>query len=638
MFHHWFANPWSLALLGLLPVLPLLGLLAWFRRRRALDCLGNAVLLQVLIVTRNGFPLVREILLGSGLALVVLGVAGPQWGRDWNAALAPGRDLIVVLDLSRSMFAEQPSRLERSQAALADLVRTLKERGGHRLGLVVFAGRAYVACPLTHDYDHFHEAVEAMDPEHLPAEIAMTENEPSGTRIGAGLQAAVELHDPRFRGSQDILLLSDGDDPSRDPDWRWPAAEARTNDIPIHTVAIGDPDLESSIPLTESKVLEREGQPVLTRMQQASLHEIADLTEGVFIDAGTKSVPLGKLYQEIVQSQAVHLDTDDNLPLYRQRYPWFLGAAFLLLAVEMVAARKTRRQGDKETRRQGDKETRNNGLGLSPCLLVSLPPCLLLLGAAALVSPDELVRQGNVALARQDYAAALRLFEQAEVRSADPGLVAFNQAVALSSQGHHAQAEGQFRLCLEDAVGRRRSAALYNLAGCLVQQGGERDIRRLLEAITLYRQCLHEDDLDDKLAAQAAHNLELAGLLWIRACAPRTEDPRTDTSPQDPSSRPARQPDDRPPDQVEPGEGSSKPGKDRKPLPRDASKSSTATTDETSPGAGNLQVIPDRGKLEPMSAEDAIQYLQQSLERVLQEGRSHRKRSLRPLPGNVLDW
>ena len=70
---------------------------------------------------------------------LVLGIAGPQWGRDWTQPVAPGRDLVVVLDLSRSMFAEQPSRLHRARAGLVKLAEALKERGGHRVALIVFA-------------------------------------------------------------------------------------------------------------------------------------------------------------------------------------------------------------------------------------------------------------------------------------------------------------------------------------------------------------------------------------------------------------------------------------------------------------------------------------------------------------------
>src|SRR5262249_58131955 len=132
-----------------------------------------------------------------------------------------GRDLVVVLDLSRSMLARDvlPSRLERAGQALDDLSRAVERRGGHRLALVVFAARARIACPLTHDYDHFRQALAEQDAANPHPDIRPAGDDvQSGTRIGAALRLAVEAHDPHYRdhGTQDILLLSDGDDPAHD--------------------------------------------------------------------------------------------------------------------------------------------------------------------------------------------------------------------------------------------------------------------------------------------------------------------------------------------------------------------------------------------------------------------------------------
>src|SRR5207248_5851262 len=133
----------------------------------------------------------RGLCLTLGLLAIVLGTAGPQWGRDWDQSAAPGRDLVVVLDCSRSMWAETPSRLERAKTALLDLCNEMKKHGGHRVALVVFAGSARLACPLTHDYDHFRESVEAVDTDAPDPEIAPGPGAQSGTRIGAALHKAL---------------------------------------------------------------------------------------------------------------------------------------------------------------------------------------------------------------------------------------------------------------------------------------------------------------------------------------------------------------------------------------------------------------------------------------------------------------
>src|SRR5215472_8243954 len=190
MLNHWFANPWAFWLLGVPPVLGLLGVFALRRRNRALARLGSQPALELLVAERRWVRLLRGFLASLAVTLLVLGIAGPQWGRDWSQPVAPGRDLVVVLDLSRSMFAEQPSRLQRAQAGLVKLAESLQERGGHRVALVVFAAHARVMCPLTHDYDRFREMIERLGPDRLPPEIAATDDDPSGTRIGSGIRAA----------------------------------------------------------------------------------------------------------------------------------------------------------------------------------------------------------------------------------------------------------------------------------------------------------------------------------------------------------------------------------------------------------------------------------------------------------------
>src|SRR5262249_2297701 len=197
ILHHWFAQPWALGLLGLLPVLGLVAALALRRRRRALARWGSPLALEALSSVRRGRRILRVALCTAGLAFLILGIAGPQWGHVHDPATAPGRDLVVVLDLSRSMLAQDvlgqspPNRLGRAIDALHELADAVQKRGGHRLGLVVFAARAQVLCPLTHDYDHFRDTLRNLDPADPLLEIGPGVDGPaSGTRIGVGLRQA----------------------------------------------------------------------------------------------------------------------------------------------------------------------------------------------------------------------------------------------------------------------------------------------------------------------------------------------------------------------------------------------------------------------------------------------------------------
>jgi Ca-activated chloride channel homolog len=331
---HWFAQPWALTLLAVLPVV--LSLILWNaeRRRRALARLGSVLAIESLLTVRRGLGALRALALLLGLLFLILGVAGPQWGHDREQTAAPGRDLIVVLDCSRSMYAENPSRFERARRALHDLTDDLQKRGGHRIGLVVFAACADLACPLTHDYDHFRATLDDLDPVALPSELgpgkapsADGANQ-SGTRIGVGLIAAVAAHDQHFSPATDILLLSDGDDPAKDQEWQKGIAAANADKIPVYVIGIGDPN--------EASTLQVRDQIVQTRLREEVLKEIADETGGKYIPAHTRALPLGKIYLETIANQPLREASIDALPLYRPRYVWVLLPALALLVVAVA--------------------------------------------------------------------------------------------------------------------------------------------------------------------------------------------------------------------------------------------------------------------------------------------------------------
>jgi Ca-activated chloride channel homolog len=343
MWHHWFAQPLALYLLAFLPVLGMLYLWNRWRKGRAFARLGNPAGLQALVDAPRGWPVWRGLCLTLGLTALVLGTAGPQWGRDFTQSAAPGRDLVVVLDCSRSMFAETPNRLQRAKTALLDLTETIKHHGGHRLALVIFAGRAKLACPLTHDYDHFRIAVESVDTDAPDSELEPGPGAVSGTRIGAAIHEALLAHDPRpeFHGARDALLLSDGDDPAHDGEWGEGAAEAREQGVPIYTVGLGDPDAASVIRLG-GEVLKHDGKEVRTRLEETPLRDIAETTRGVYFPARTQTLPLGQVYLNAIVGQARREETDDALPVYGQHYPWFLATGFVFMALAVVIGDRRR--------------------------------------------------------------------------------------------------------------------------------------------------------------------------------------------------------------------------------------------------------------------------------------------------------
>jgi Ca-activated chloride channel family protein len=638
-FHHGFAYPVALWLMVVLLALSVADLIARRRRQRALAWLGSLPVLRTLVAEQAVLRRLRGTCAALGLSLLVTGIAGPQWGRDWDQPAAPGRDLVVVLDLSRSMLAEAPSRLERAKAGLVDLADTIQRRGGHRLALVVFAGKARVVCPLTHDYDHFREALAQLDARDPPPDLGPAPGAASGTRIGDALALAVSVHDPRFKGVQDILLLSDGDDPAHDGEWRHGAQEALEMHIPVYTVGVGSTQ-PSPIPYRDRFQM-YQGQPVTTQLDEKPLQEIARITHGTYTAEQGAPLALGRLFREQIEPRGSREDSDDTLPVYRQRYAWVLGPALALLALELALGWPARRREEGETARRWWPWPRRAALGAAAVVLLAASPAR---------TPEDLVRQGNAAFAREDYAAAVDLYTAAEERSNDPGMISFNEATALyrlagqlestpRRSGLYREAELHFRRCLEDADGPRRAEALYGLGNSLLQQVATRGAEACREAVGAYEQCLRQEDLDSGLAADARHNLELAKLLWLQEKT-RKRESKTDSEDDDndPLKKPPNRPNDSQPGDEQPAYGTANPNGDKVRAPGQEGPQPIKTDEARPPGEGNLPPVPDDSDLVPMAPEDAAAHLEKAAAQVLREGREHQHLAARPPSGVVKDW
>jgi Ca-activated chloride channel family protein len=649
--NQWFAQPDVLSLLFLLPIMTVLSIVANRRRRRALVRLGRLPALAALTERRRQWSGLRLFCLSMALSILAVGIAGPQWGREPVVAVAHGRDLVVVMDLSRSMLADDvlPNRLERAQKAVEELIVYLKRHGGHRLALVAYAGRARIVCPLTHDYDHFLEKLLELDAEHLPPELRPGPEAVSGTRIGAGLELAVEAHDERFRGQQvqDILLLSDGDDPANDNEWFNGIRAALSAGIAIYTVGIGDPDEGRPIPVAERGFLTHDGKVVKTKLTERPLKEIAEQTRGTYTAARTGAVSLVELFRNQIEPGRKRESVDEAPPVYRQRYAWFFGAALLLLILEMTCGARARRPKKvvvPNNTRAAD--ARSPTVVRAPVQAVALVLLtMFLIGAATKLAPEELVRLANAAFDRQEYDAALKLYTEAEATIENPGLVSFNKGAALYRLGRFRDAQLHYQRCLDEADSKHRPALLFNLGNTLLQQaqaGGDLSLFR--EALQAYQKCVGEPEAEASLRASARHNLELTKLLWLQARLARPnqpeKEPGSDTNPEPP------RPEKDPKDQEKVGEGGdNNPGQMPKPIMDKRGKADkkegpdkAIETPETAPGKGHVPPPPDDAKLKPMSREDAERNVQDGAKRIREERFLYRQRAApAPLRG-VPDW
>lgn len=339
-----FARPDALWLLLLLPLLGLLNRWAAKRRNRAVEAIGRpAAVAGQLTHPRQRRGPVRWLGLAYPLAwvLLVLGVAGPRWGKSDEPGVAVGRDLVIVIDLSRSMLADDMSdpeartRWEAARKGALDLLHAVARRGGHRVAVVVFAARPKLLCPLTTDYEHVRAILEDLDGKYPPPEIRPG-NDPSavsGTRIGAALVAAVNAHDKEFLGSQDIILISDGDDPVSDREWVAGSNAARAASIPVYTVGVGNPTTPTIMQI--GREIE---ELVSTVLNEDVLQEIATQKDNYV--AARRDVPaLGEFFRTRIEPNPSREYTGNQVPQPKERYPWFLAPALALFFVGWIRGR-----------------------------------------------------------------------------------------------------------------------------------------------------------------------------------------------------------------------------------------------------------------------------------------------------------
>ena len=273
-------------------------------------------------------------------------------------------------------------------------------------------------------------------------------------------------------------------------------------------------------------------------------------------------------------------------------------------------------------------------------LLLPLLPVLLAAARKAGGSSEELVQRGNAAIRAGAFDAAEQHLTDAEDTAADPGLVAFNKAVALFHLGRHADAERHFTRALDDADAppARRAAALYDRGVCQLHQGG---LHKFRGAIDSFRRCLDADP-DAALRDDARHNLEVAKVLWVAARLKEVKPP-PNTSPPDPPPEPTKKP---PPEekydpfaQAEPTDkGTKTPGGKAEAVKPGTKTDHAQTTDEKIPGKGAATVLEGGERLPEMSDDQLRDYLQRLAARVAKDRRDTAALTAPPERPAVKDW
>ncbi|HEX2920571.1 MAG TPA: VWA domain-containing protein [Bacteroidales bacterium] len=327
-----FGNPDYLYLLLLLPVLVLVFVLNGIRKKKAIRRLGNYSIVNTLIPEISiSRPVIKFILLLIVVVSMIIILARPQFGSRIEDVKKEGVEVIIALDVSNSMLAEdiQPNRLERAKQAISRLVDNLEN---DRIGLIVFAGDAYTQLPVTTDYVSAKMFLTTIAPDMVPKQ---------GTAIGAAIDLGIRSFTPGDGRSKAMIIITDGENHEDDPVTK--ADEAAKAGVIIHTIGIGSTE---GVPIRISSnnyLKDNEGNTVISRLDEEILKKIAVSTNGTYVRASNSSIGLDEIFKEIRKLKTNEIESTMYTE-YNDQFQIFAALAIFLLIFEfLIMDRKNRR-------------------------------------------------------------------------------------------------------------------------------------------------------------------------------------------------------------------------------------------------------------------------------------------------------
>lgn len=326
-------EPRYLYLLAAIPLLVVLFLFnLWWKRRKQRE-FGNPELVKKLSAESSVFkPAIKLVFVSLAIAGVVLALVNPKIGTRTEKVKREGVDIVFAIDVSKSMLAEDvaPSRLEKSKQIVSQIINSL---GTDRIGIIGYAGSAYPVLPITTDYSVAKMFLQSMNTDMVSSQ---------GTAISDAIHLASTYYDDP-QTSKLLILVSDGEDHGEDSEAA--ADEAQKKGIKILTVGVGT-EKGGPIPLKENgRILgykkDNAGETVITKLYPDALKTIAERTKGGYVYGGTTREVTEYVKKALENIEKKEFESKE-VALYESQFQWFLGAAFLLLFVEIfLLDRKT---------------------------------------------------------------------------------------------------------------------------------------------------------------------------------------------------------------------------------------------------------------------------------------------------------
>lgn len=322
-----FANPEYLYALLLIPALIIFYLYSRIQRRKAMAKFGQREILSVLMPdASNARPTLKYFLLLLALTSIIIGIARPQFGSQLRNVKREGIEIIIALDVSNSMLAEdiEPNRLERSKRAISQMVDKLND---DKIGLIVFAGEAYTQLPITSDYVSAKLFLNSISPQIVPTQ---------GTAIGAAIDLAAKSFTPQFVGNKVIIVITDGE--NHEDDALSAAANAAEQGIVVHTIGLGSPQGALIPDFSNGEKgykKDSKGQTIVTKLDEQTLQKIAQAGKGLYIRANNSQMGLNALFNEVDKMEKTEMESQIYAD-YDEKFQYFIGLGLLLILLDFI--------------------------------------------------------------------------------------------------------------------------------------------------------------------------------------------------------------------------------------------------------------------------------------------------------------
>jgi len=322
-------------LLWLFPVIALFYIRAARNRKKTFEHFAQGPLLKEVARSFNaGRKNIKAFMIVVATLFILIAFIRPQWGFSWQEVKRQGLDILIALDTSNSMLAEDvlPNRLERAKLAIRDLVKKLK---GDRIGLIAFSGTAFLQCPLTVDYSGFLLSLEDVHVDSIPV---------GGTSLSEAIYTAIKSYEGGKKKHKILIIITDGEDLEGGVDRA--VAMAKAAGITIFCVGIGTSEGEL-IPIKSGKgkiifLKDSEGNVVKTRLDEKILQKIALDTGGIYVRSTGAELGLDLIYDQKLSRLEKEAFKSRMEKRYNEKFQLPLGIALLLLFIEPLVRERRR--------------------------------------------------------------------------------------------------------------------------------------------------------------------------------------------------------------------------------------------------------------------------------------------------------